>query len=74
MLPTRSGSPDWLNCRCRQWQSRNCAVPCTHFWMSKYCAVENQSSVMFNPGERFHRITSHGLHLCKVLAAATRRS
>src|ERR1700685_106984 len=25
--------------------------------MSKYCAVENQSSVMFNPGERFHRMT-----------------
>ena len=26
--------------------------------MSKYCAVENQSWVMFRPGERFHRITN----------------
>ena len=26
--------------------------------MSKYCAVENQSSVMPRPGERFQRITS----------------
>ena len=26
--------------------------------MSKYCAVENQSSAMPRPGERFHRITS----------------
>src|SRR6185295_5317933 len=27
------------------------------FLMSKYWAVENQSSAMFKPGERFHRIT-----------------
>src|SRR5580704_9801319 len=26
--------------------------------MSKYCAVENQSSVMFRPGERFQSMTS----------------
>ena len=26
--------------------------------MSKYCAVENQSSAIPSPGERFHRITS----------------
>ena len=25
--------------------------------MSKYCAVENQSCVMFRPGEVFHRMT-----------------
>src|SRR5262249_40195721 len=27
------------------------------FLTSKYCAVENQSCVMFRPGDRFHRIT-----------------
>jgi len=26
--------------------------------ISKYCAVENQSSAMFSPGDRFQRITS----------------
>jgi len=43
--------------------------------MSKYCAGENQSSAMFKPGERFHRITSRSASLygrgCNSSALAT---
>ena len=31
--------------------------------MSKYCAVENQSSAILRPGDRFHRITSRSASL-----------
>ena len=37
--------------------------PLWPFLMSKYCAVENQSSAMFRPGDRFQRIASRSASL-----------
>src|SRR6476619_3179103 len=40
-----------------------CSNPPWPFLMSKYCAVENQSSAMLRPGDRCHRMTRRSAFL-----------
>ena len=58
ITPTRSGSPLPVIFRFDPNAIASCSKPVWCVLMSKYCAVENQSSSMFRPGDRFHRIAS----------------
>ena len=56
--PTRSGSPSPVRFAMVPIASPSCSNPRWPFLMSKYCAVENQSSAMPRPGERFQSTVS----------------
>ncbi len=58
MTPTRAGSPSPMRLEFTPSAIASSSNPEWLVLMSKYWAVENQSSAMFRPGERFQSRTS----------------